>query len=317
MTDALINLLNCPVCAGSLRRIDTGLECAACGGKFPERKGRPVLVPGVTGSKDDAAKLVAAADSLPPRETVAPRVRPPDRSVQDYFFRDLFPRFERSAPHWAFLGEKVAQMVAEIPADAAVLDIGAGDCKYGALLAGRRYVAVDLVYSSDAHQFAPLDVLADASALPFRAASFDVALNLVVLEHVPDPARVIQEMARVLKPGGLAYALIPLVRPEHLVPFDFHRFTRYGIRQLFERHGLEILSTEESNGSFWTAIHYARQIAMTRPLLTFGRRSVRGVFWNRFWWLIFQPLATYGRLSNQRYGGDFPIYFWVRARRVA
>lgn len=53
--------------------------------------------------------------------------------------------------------------------------------------------------------------LGDARQLPFRDESFDVACAMDFLEHVDDPARVIAEASRVLRPGGL---------------FFFHTFNR-------------------------------------------------------------------------------------------
>lgn len=45
---------------------------------------------------------------------------------------------------------------------------------------------------------------ADASALPFASASFDVVQALHMLYHLPEPAVGVREIARVLRPGGLA-----------------------------------------------------------------------------------------------------------------
>lgn len=166
---------------------------------------------------------------------------------------ELFPSYDRQDPHWTFIGENIQKMMDRIPKGASVLDTGAGECKYSNLFEHAHYVSTDLVSSSNKHDFTLIDVVADASSLPFKDKSFDVALNLVVIEHVPSPMDAVSEMARVLKPGGLAFALIPLVRPEHLAPFDYQRLTRYGVQRLFENNGFEIDSINGSNGSLWTA----------------------------------------------------------------
>lgn len=56
------------------------------------------------------------------------------------------------------------------------------------------------------------------TALPFAHASFDLAVSNHVIEHLDATARHLQELARVLRPGGLAY----LATPNRLWPFEVH-----------------------------------------------------------------------------------------------
>ncbi len=319
MDETLRSVLCCPACRGhrGLSQTELGLRCGDCGKDFPVVRGRPVLT--TFGATDPAslASLLEAAAKVPEKAPPPPAPRLAPEEIEPFYFGKLFPRLNRKDPHWAFLGRKVREMVAEIPQNASVLDVGAGECRYRALLPGRAYVGADLVFSSDRHDFSQLDVVADATNLPFCDQGFDAMLNLVVMEHVPDPEQTVREMHRVLKPGGQVFALIPLVRPEHLAPFDFHRFTRYGIQRLFETSGFEIQSIESSNGGFWTAIHYLRQYAQTQPLQRHGRRSILGMGLNRLWAALLWPFVAYGRASDARYGDEFPVYFWVRARARA
>jgi SAM-dependent methyltransferase len=64
--------------------------------------------------------------------------------------------------------------------------------------------------SADLNPARPGDMVADVTALPFDADSFDVVICNHVLEHVPDDAAAIGEMLRVLRPGGTALMLHPL-----------------------------------------------------------------------------------------------------------
>ena len=58
--------------------------------------------------------------------------------------------------------------------------------------------------------FSPLaDVKADICDLPFTDNSFDIILCNHVLEHIPDDTKAMQELYRVLKPGGMAILQIP------------------------------------------------------------------------------------------------------------
>ncbi len=52
-------------------------------------------------------------------------------------------------------------------------------------------------------------VQADGEHLPFEPAAFDVVVCTGVLEHVLDPSAVVQEVKRVLAPGGRFYVLVP------------------------------------------------------------------------------------------------------------
>ena len=153
-----------------------------------------------------------------------------------------------------------------------VLDVGSGECKYAKLLPGRDYVGTDLIFSSDKHDFSPIEIVSDAHYLPFCSESFDHVLNMVLMEHVSEPDRILSEMNRVLKINGKVFALIPLVRPEHLQPFDFYRYTRFGIEHIFKKNGLQLNQLHQAM-VLWTAISYASMIAMTRPLARFGREA--------------------------------------------
>lgn len=91
---------------------------------------------------------------------------------------------------------------------------------------GRRYVGVDRYMTGG------VEVRCDVTALPLHAAAFDLIVCYHVLEHIPDDARAIRELARVLKPGGIAIVQVPRRRG---VPTDEDpsapeevRVTRFG-----------------------------------------------------------------------------------------
>lgn len=69
----------------------------------------------------------------------------------------------------------------------------------------------------------------DTNTIPYDDASFDLVFADNVMEHVQDPARVLAEIARVLKPGGLFLAKTPNRRHymptiARITPTSFHRF---------------------------------------------------------------------------------------------
>ena len=84
-------------------------------------------------------------------------------------------------------------------------------------------------------------MVGDGCALPFRSASFDTALNVQVLEHVFEPLLMVQEIARILKPGGKALFLIPQTSVTHLAPRYYGNLSRYWIAAALDRAGLELV----------------------------------------------------------------------------
>lgn len=95
--------------------------------------------------------------------------------------------------------------------DGRILDLGSG---IGGNLAQLSRVAptvgveLSATAARRAADHAP-SVVGDGSRLPFRSASFSSVVCTEVLEHVDRPALVFAEMARVLRPGGLAYVTTP------------------------------------------------------------------------------------------------------------
>lgn len=73
-----------------------------------------------------------------------------------------------------------------------------------------------------------LDVQADALNLPFPDATFALVLSQAVLEHVTDPQRYIDEIVRVLQPGGTLWLEVAFLQPLHCVPHHYFGVTRYG-----------------------------------------------------------------------------------------
>ncbi len=97
-----------------------------------------------------------------------------------------------------------------------------------------------------------VDVEGDALSLPFADASFDSLMSTQVLEHVLDPRLALVNMARVLKPGGRIVLTAPGTWPAHEVPYDFTRFTRWGLETMFEAAGFVDVKVSPQGGTWAT-----------------------------------------------------------------
>ena len=143
----------------------------------------------------------------------------------------------------------VASAGRAIPAGARVLDAGAGDAPYRGLFSHCDYRTSDWSNSPHAGGRAA-DVVAPLHELPVPDGSFDAVLCTQVLEHVPDPGAVLAELHRVLAPGGSLWLTVPFVGQLHEEPYDYFRYTGYGLRSLVEGAGFTGVAIEPIGGYF-------------------------------------------------------------------
>ena len=167
--------------------------------------------------------------------------------------------------------EAFVHSVDSSPPGAVVLDAGAGESRFAACLPHQLYVAIDSRVGEAGWDYSKIDVCADLTAIPIASNRVDTALNTQVLEHVKDPAAVLEEICRVLKPGGRLYLTAPQGWHEHQQPCDYFRFTRYSLRLLLECAGFRTVSIEPIGGYF----HYLGHRLTYIPKIVFQPR--RGI----------------------------------------
>ena len=89
-----------------------------------------------------------------------------------------------------------------------ILEIGTGEGEVAGRVA-ERYPDALLAALDLPDQELSANVWGDAGHLPFPDATFDLVLAVEVLEHLPDPARAVDELARVAAPGATAVLSVP------------------------------------------------------------------------------------------------------------
>lgn len=133
----------------------------------------------------------------------------------------------------------------QVPNNATILDLGAGQCRYKIFFEHCNYIAVDFGIGDANWDFSKLDIVGDITKLDFiKDNSVDFCLNTVTLEHLNEPSDFLMHVQRILKPGGKLFLYAPFWAEEHQAPYDFFRFSSYGLKYLCEKNNLIPLSIE-------------------------------------------------------------------------
>lgn len=131
-----------------------------------------------------------------------------------------------------------------------LIDIGCGTKPYKDMLAPYVTSHVGIDHPDSLHEKSNVDKVGTAYQIPADDASFDSAICSAVLEHLEEPEQALRECHRVLKPGGVAIYSIPFIWHLHEEPRDYYRYSKYGLKYLFEKVGFEIVELTALSG-FW------------------------------------------------------------------
>lgn len=133
-----------------------------------------------------------------------------------------------------------------------MMDFGCGSKPYRSLFTVNEYVGVDFQNEGHPHDNEQIDVFYDGKSLPFPTDHFDSILATEVFEHLFDLRGTLQELNRVLIPGGKMLITCPFVWNEHEIPYDFARYSRFALKHYFEETGFSILSFRKSSNYVMT-----------------------------------------------------------------
>lgn len=96
------------------------------------------------------------------------------------------------------------------------------------------------IINVDIFAFKNVDVVADINDMPLRDGVVDGIVCDTVLEHLREPLGALQEMSRVMKPGGTLILSVPFLYPYHSSPDDFFRWTEEGVRHVLKRNNFHV-----------------------------------------------------------------------------
>lgn len=238
-------------------------------------------------------------------------------------FDALYRRFEQDAYSSTFtygrkkIEELIDREIAGIPLGTRVLDVGCGTGFNLVRLRRRGFSVVGLEPSPEMRRLAEdnnpgVEIVAgDAEALPWPDGSFDLVLSIEVIRYLEGPDKALAEMARVLRPGGVAivtaapllslngYALINAVTSRVTIP------TFGNLRQSFLTVAQARRSAQRAGFS-----HVMVHSAFIGPWHVLGRLSSRAL---SVALRAFEPIDE--RLADHRLTRDLSNHLIVVARR--
>lgn len=226
MNNQLNNILVCPKCREELNE----LKCLECGKQYEERDGVPIFI-------DDVEIGAVLQHQRKPNllKRVLRFLKPPHHSV---YFKNLRSSHEE--------GPELEEFLANFSNDDVVINVGSLSQK------------IKGVYNLDISYYPNIDIVADAHTMPFKNDSLDGVIIKNVFEHLKDPAKVREELKRVVKPGGRIYAKVPFMQPFHAVPDDYQRYSINGLHEFFKDFDIleEGISVGPSSALAWFLREY-------------------------------------------------------------
>lgn len=229
--------------------------------------------------------------------------------------RDPLPSF---FPNWVQrrvevdnyrLYEFMARVSRSLTPEMWVLDAGAGEGKYREDLDHTHYVGVDLAVGDPSWDYSELDAVSNLRCLSFSASSFDAVVCTQVLEHVREPSQVLAEIYRVLKPGGTLFLSAPQSWYQHQKPYDYYRYTSFGLRYLLSKAGFQVENIEDMGGYFWYLSFTLQHLnywlfprGMSGRWLTWPLRAVFGLIFQLILPLILFYLDSLDRAKDETFG---------------
>lgn len=168
------------------------------------------------------------------------------------------PSWQRHVAGYAF--------AAEVLGPGRVLDLGCGTGHSFHLLAPRETVGVDISAEALAGQERET-VVADMRELPFEDDAFDSVVAAHSVEHVPDPERVLAEIARVLRDDGTAILTTPnrltFGRPDEIIdPYHHVEFDPSELRALCDPHFGEVELRGVFGSERYMDLHRAERVKL-------------------------------------------------------
>jgi SAM-dependent methyltransferase len=171
------------------------------------------------------------------------------------------------------------------------LDVGCGTKPYQHLFKSDEYIGLEYDTGIDTVK-KKADYYYDGKVFPFNDCEFDSIITNQVLEHIFTPDEFLMEINRVLKVNGKFLLTVPFVWDEHEQPFDYARYSSFGLKSLLDKNGFEVLESKKSVNDF-------RVLAQLFNAYTYKITSRNILLKNTALILIIAPVTILGILLSK------------------
>ncbi len=279
ITEKILNNLICIQCSGRVDLKRNKLVCTDCRKEYS-----------IINNRLEMLDRSAGSFYRPPSDFVVSRLKNFFKKYPKIFniFYYLFGA--------SFVGRGPRKMIQDVDKDKVIVNLGSGPKK----------IREDVI-NIDLYPFPNVDIVANVTRVPLKNNSVDIAISEFLLEHVKNPQAVVNEIIRILKPGGLVYVAVPFVASFHSSPDDYYRWSEEGLRELMR--SFKEIEIGVRCGPTSAMLSIVNNWLAT--LLSFGLRSLHQ-FWLIIFMIITSPLKVFDYLISKFPGASniaFGFYF--------
>lgn len=195
---------------------------------------------------------------------------------------------ERRVRIWFLNSERYNRLYAERRADSRVIDLGCGPPANRALVRDEagvgNYVGVDFDLKNQP------DMVADIARMPFASNSLALVRASSVFEHTYNYNEILQDIYRVLRPGGSLFIETPFFLEFHGYPSDYFRYTHIAWQRILHDIGFRVIDCDADCGrGFFLTLTKALELgsfAFTGAQwvgLRFTLRALSRIAWRLRW----------------------------------
>lgn len=130
-----------------------------------------------------------------------------------------------------------------------ILDVGCGVKPYKDLFIYEKYDGLE-IDTPKTRELKQADYYYTGQSFPFENNVYDAVLCSQTFEHIFEPDAFLQEINRVLKRNGFLLLTVPFVWDEHEQPYDYARYSSFGISHILKKNNFKIIEHRKSVNNF-------------------------------------------------------------------